>query len=155
MGHCCFCAAVSQAPDLVFILILGSFLPIVAINEISTLLYPVVVAIVGAVFLTTKIKTRDSLILIIFQLCSHQTYASYLIHISSSHSLFSSSLSKTLKGGWGAKFVSTWLPAWFTRKEPGASGSLTSHQKSGATDLSVPLLAFRLLQEGHHHCPWD
>lgn len=77
MGHCCFCAAVSQAPDLVFILILGSFLPIVAINEISTLLYPVVVAIVGAVFLTTKIKTRDSLILIIFQLCSHQTYASY------------------------------------------------------------------------------
>lgn len=63
MQHCCFSAAVSQAPGLGFILILGSYLTTVEINnEISTLFFGGAVLVVVVTF---KIKTRGSLILII------------------------------------------------------------------------------------------
>lgn len=67
------------------ILIPGSFIIPVEINdEISTLF-----------FVTFKIKSRDSLILIMFQQRSHKTYASQSTQISSSHSLFKEPVQET------------------------------------------------------------
>lgn len=92
MQHCCFSAAGSRFR-------IYSYIRQLPLLKLTMKYLPFFVGVgVVIVVVIFKIKTRDSLILIIFHLCSHLTYASDPTHISSSHSLFSSSMSKTLKG---------------------------------------------------------
>lgn len=141
LGHCCFCAAKSQAPGLRSVLILGSFIILVENNnEISTLLL---------LLFWLPSKSRGSLILIVFQHHSDKAYASQLTQISSSPSLFFKQPVQQTGGRVLLLSLSSfgWLPSWLGRNQEPQIPSLLLRSVISQTSLS-PVLTFGLLQEG-------
>lgn len=124
VGHCCFCAAVSQAASLVLY------------SNIRQLPHPCW----NNFFFLLPSKWKAGIVS--FWSCSNSIHIKHMYHsLPRFLLLIHSSLQAACPRYWwkssAVKFISVWLPAWLAGKEQGASDSLIAPQKCGLADISA------------------
>lgn len=149
MQHCCFCAAVSQAPGLGFVLILGIYLTTVEINiEISTLFCWWCCCCYIQNQNERQFNFDDLPIVFISNICI-RPYPYFFISFTFLKQHVPDTEGRVVLLSL-SPFV--WLPASLGRNQELQVPSQLSRSLMSETSLSS-LLTFRLLQEGHCHCP--